>query len=524
MMNTNQERETGNQAQKGNIMAARAVSDIIRTTLGPRAMLKMMMDPMGGIVLTMDGNAILRELDVSHPAAKSMIELSRTQDEEVGDGTTSVIVLAGEMLTVSIPFMSTQKLHPTQVVQAYYKAMESALKVCDKIAKPFDFSNKEELRKVVQTCVGTKYTGVWGDRIVNMALDAVLLVATQKPNGSTEIDIKRYIRVEKIPGGELDECKVLRGVMLNKDVTHSKMRRKIENPRILLLDCPLEYKKGESQTDVELSGDLDLDTLLKLEEEYIARVCADVIAHKPDIVFTEKGVSDLAQHFLWKAGITAIRRLRKTDNNRIARAVGAVIVNRTEEIQESDIGTGCGLFEVRKIGDEYFTYLEQCKDPKACTVVLRGGSKDVLNEVERNLQDALQVTRNVVVEPKLLPGGGATEMCISQVLADEAKAIEGVQQWPYRAASTAFEVIPRTLAENCGGDVVRVLTELRAKHANGEHTNFGIDGEKGVIADMEVLGVWEPYAVKVQTIKTAIEAAAMLLRIDDIVSGVAPNQ
>jgi len=520
VLNQTMKRETGRKAQLGNVQAAKAVSDIIRTTLGPRSMLKMLMDPMGGIVITNDGNCILRELDVSHPAAKSMIELSRSQDEETGDGTTSVIVLAGEMLTVAEPFLASDQMHPTQIVHAYYKALDSALAVCDRLAKPFDFEEPEALRDVVRSCVGTKFVGRWGDLVVSMAMQAVTQIAEKRPLGGRTIDIKRYARVEKIPGGEITDCKVMNGVMLNKDVTMSKMRRKIENPRILLLDCGLEFKKGESQTNIELENETDWDTLLRLEEEYVARICADIISHKPDLVFTEKGISDLAQHYLCKAGITAIRRCRKTDNNRIARAVGATIVNRTEEIQESDIGTGCGLFEIRKIGDEYFTYLEECTDPKACTLLLRGGSKDVLNEVERNLQDAMQVARNIIVNPRLLPGGGATEMSISQALIEESKSIEGVQQWPFKAVGIAFEVIARTLAENCGADVVRLLTELRAKHAKGENPNLGIDGEKGTLVDMAELGVWDPYEVKVQTIKTAIESAAMLLRIDDIVSGV----
>ena len=527
VLNQNQKRDTGRKAQLGNISAAKAVSQVIRTTLGPRSMLKMLLDPMGGIVMTNDGNCILRELDVSHPAAKSMIELSRTQDEEVGDGTTSVIVLAGEMLTVAEPFLRAGQMHPTVIVRAYYEAMEHALEVCEKLAKTVNIEDKDVVRRVVKACVGTKYVHRWGDLIVDMAIEAVKTITVEKEKVGDyqprpEIDIKRYARVEKIPGGELSDCRVLKGVMLNKDVTHSKMKRKLTNPRVLLLDCSLEYKKGESQTNIELSNETDWDTLLKQEEEYVARICADIISHKPDLVMTEKGVSDLAQHYLFKAGITVLRRLRKTDNNRVARAVGATIVNRTEEIQESDIGKGCGLFEVRKIGDEYFSFIEQCEDPKACTLVLRGGSKDVLNEVERNLQDAMQVTRNICLEPKMLPGGGATEMSISQALVEKSKSIDGTKQWPYRAVGIAFEVIPRTLAENCGADVVRVLTELRAKHANGQNSTVGIDGEKGTIVDMNVSpsGVWEPFVVRTQTIKTAIESAAMLLRIDDIVSGV----
>jgi len=303
--------------------------------------------------------------------------------------------------------------------------------------------------------------------------------------------------------------------------SHPKMRRRIENPRILLLDCPLEYKKGESQLSVDVTNPDDFTSLLKIEEEYIARICSDIIKLKPDLVFTEKGISDLAQHYFIKNNITAIRRVRKTDNNRIARVCGATVVNRTDEIQESDVGTECGLFEIKKIGDEYFTFLTDCLAPKACTILLRGASKDVLNEVERNLMDAMNVARNVVVDPRLVPGGGAIEMAISQALVEKSKSIEGVEQWPYRAVAQALEVIPRTLTQNCGANVVRVLTDLRAKHATAptENVTWGVDGIKGVIADMRDVGVWETYAVKSQTIKTAVEAACILLRVDDVVAG-----
>eukprot|EP00539_Tryblionella_compressa_P015919 CAMPEP_0178847404 /NCGR_PEP_ID=MMETSP0746-20121128/18645_1 /TAXON_ID=913974 /ORGANISM="Nitzschia punctata, Strain CCMP561" /LENGTH=486 /DNA_ID=CAMNT_0020512049 /DNA_START=39 /DNA_END=1498 /DNA_ORIENTATION=- len=467
VLNAKTQRQTGREAQLGNIRAAMAVANIIRTTLGPQSMLKMLLDPMGGIVMTNDGNCILREVDVSHPTAKSMIELSRAQDEEVGDGTTSVIVLSAAGLGSSGTLLVEQ---------------------------------------VPPYCART-----------------VMMVVETTPGGMPTVDIKRYAKVEKIPGGELDDAKVLKGVMFQKDVTHSKMRRRIENPRILLLDTPLEYKKGESQTTMEITEEQDWNAMLRLEEEYVENMCKEIIAHKPDIVITEKGVSDLAQHFLQKANITAFRRLRKTDNNRVAKAVGATIVSRTDEIQESDIGTGCGLFEMRKLGDDWFCFLEECKDPKACTIILRGGSKDVLNEIERNLQDAMQVVRNVVYNPKLLPGGGATEMALAVAIRREGQSLQGIQQAPFMAVGDAMEVIPRTLAQNCGVSVIRTITELRAKHAaaagNGEKCHVGVNGITGELVDMNDLGIWEPYSVKVQTIKTAIENACMILRIDDIVSG-----
>ena len=484
-------------------------------------MLKMLLDPMGGIVMTNDGNCILREVDVAHPTAKSMIELSKAQDEEVGDGTTSVIILAGEMLAMAEPFLR-KNLHPTVIVGGYNKALQMALEICEKIAVDVDVNDKAIMGKLVGACVGTKFSSRWNDKMVTMALDAVLKVSLDV-GGRKEVDIKRYAKVEKIPGGEIDDCMVLNGVMFNKDVTHSKMRRKITNPRILLLDCPLEYKKGESQTNVEITEEEDWNTMLRMEEEYIENMCAEIIAFKPDIVITEKGVSDLAQHYFTKANITAFRRLRKTDNNRVARATGATIVSRTDEIQESDIGTGCGLFEVRKVGDEYFTFLEGCDNAKACTILLRGGSKDVLNEVERNLQDAMQVVRNVVLEPKLLVGGGCTEMAVAVGLAKEGVKVDGVQQWPYMAVGEAMEVIPRTLAQNCGVSVVRAITKLRAEHTrayeNAQKCTSGINGITGEVDDMTTIGIYEPYSVKVQTIKTSIESACMILRVDDIVSG-----
>jgi len=519
VLNTNTKREQGKRAQYGNIAAGKAVADIIRTTLGPRSMLKMLLDAAGGIVLTNDGHAILREIDVSHPAAKSIIQLSRTQDENVGDGTTSVIILAGEMLYAAEPFLE-KNLHPTVIVRGYMRALEDAVKCVDDMSFPLKVDDRAEMLNVVQSCIATKFTSRFGSLMAELALDAVNCVAQDLGGGQREIDIKNYAKIEKIPGGTIEDCKVLRGVMFNKDlVLPGRMRRRIEKPRILLLDCPLEYKKGENQTNVELSKEEDWAALLKQEEEQIARQCAQIAAFKPDVVITEKGLSDLAGHYLQKAGISAIRRLRKTDNNRIARACGATIVHRTDELRESDIGTRAGLFEVVKIGDEFFTFIVDCESPKACTVLLRGASKDILNEVERNLADAMGVARNIVIDPRLVPGGGAVEMAISRGLSEKAASIEGVEQWPYRAVGAAMEVIPRTLAQNCGANVIRTLTKLRAKHAESPNCRFGIDGNKGEITDMKALGIWEPYAVKVQTLKTAIEAATMLLRIDDIVSG-----
>ncbi|PKI44079.1 hypothetical protein CRG98_035541 [Punica granatum] len=521
-------RESGSKVHHANIQASKAVADIIRTTLGPRSMLKMLLDASGGIVVTNDGNAILRELDLAHPAAKARSHLSssgiRTQDEEVGDGTTSVIVLAGEMLHVAEAFI-VKNYHPTVICRAYNKALEDAISVLDKIAMSIDVNDRATLLGLVKSCIGTKFTGQFGDLIADLAIDATSIVGVDLGQGLREVDIKKYIKVEKVPGGQLEDSGVLKGVMFNKDVVApGKMRRKIVNPRIILLDSPLEYKKGENQTNAELVREEDWAVLLKMEEEYIENLCMQILKFKPDLVITEKGLSDLACHYLSKAGVSAIRRLRKTDNNRIAKACGATIVNRPDELQESDVGTGAGLFEVKKIGDEFFAFIVDCKDPKACTVLLRGASKDLLNEVERNLQDAMSVARNIIKNPKLVPGGGATELTVSAMLKQKSSSIEGIEKWPYEAAAIAFEAIPRTLAQNCGVNVIRTMTALQGKHANGENAWVGIDGNTGAIADMKERKIWDAYNVKAQTFKTAIEAACMLLRIDDIVSGIKKKQ
>lgn len=420
---------------------------------------------------------------------------------------------AGEVLASSTQFLE-QNIHPIVIISAYKKALEDALKVANDIAVPVDIAKPSAMLSLIKASIGTKFISRWSELMCKLALEAVQTVTKVGEDGRREVDIKRYARVEKVPGGEIESSRVLDGIMINKDITHPKMRRHIENPRILLLDCPLEYKKGESQTNIEITQEEHWNRVLQIEEEQIKSMCEKIIAFKPDLVFTEKGVSgilfllteDLAQHFLVKANITAIRRVRKMDNNRISRAVGATIVNRVEDIQESDIGTHCGLFSIEKIGDEYFTFLTKCKDPKACTILLRGPSKDILNEVDRNLQDAMAVARNIFFDPRLLPGGGATEMAISVRLSRQAPSISGVEQWPYLAISKAMEVIPRILVQNCGGNPVKVLAQLRAKHVEGENS-WGIDGEMGKIADMHSYGVWEPYTVKAQTLKTAIEVS-----------------
>eukprot|EP01083_Nonionella_stella_P194287 716662_1 len=499
VLNTNAERDQGSRAQLGNIAAAKAVADIVRTTLGPRSMFKMILDPMGGIVLTNDGNAILREIDVNHPAAKSMIELSRTQDEEVGDGT----ILAGEMLQVAEPFLQ-KKIHPRIIVSAFNQALIDA-EECMK--------NKESMLNIIRSTIGTKFISRYGDLICNLALEAVMIVResyeeiremearNEEKDAFAQvkhvvIDTKRFARVERIPGGQMEDSYVL----------HPKMRRFITNPRIICLDIPMEYNKGESQTNIEITKEVDFEKSLQIEEDYIKKFCDKLISLKPDVVVTEKGCS----------GVTVLRRMRKTDNTRLARCSGATIGHRIDLLTEKDVGTKCGEYMVKQIANETFSFFDKCKEPKACSIILRGGLKDVLQEMGRNLQDAMCVTRNILLNAMILPGGGATEMAVTVKLNELADKIDGVMAYPYRAVADALEIIPRTLIQNCGQQPIKVLTELKAKHSTKEGRHFGVDGKTGDIVDMNKYGIWEPFVVKLQTIKTAIESASMLLRIDDI--------
>merc|ERR1712137_684718 len=427
------------------------------------------------------------------------------------------------MLGVAEPLLA-RNIHPTQIVSGYMRALTDGVEIMKQIATTIDVNKPGAMQEIVQGAIDTKFVSRWGSLISDLAIKAAQTVCVEHPDGRKEIDIKRYAKVEKLSGGDLTDCAVLDGVMFNKDITHPRMRREIKNPRVVLLDCPLEYKKGESQTNVEITKEADWEKLLQQEEDEMKKVCEDIIKVKPDLVITEKGVSDLAQHFLLKANISCIRRIRKTDNNRIARVTGATICNRTEELQDSYVGTKCGNFSIKRIGDEYFTFMTECQKPQACTVILRGASRDVLNEMERNLQDAFNVARNLILEPRLLPGGGATEMELASRLKEKAKSFEGKQQFSYRAVADALEVIPRSLAHNCGADVVRVMTDLRARHAAASGVNWGIDGNKGIVADTKSLGITDTFAVKQQTFKTAVEAAAMLLRIDDIISGISKKK
>lgn len=383
-----------------------------------------------------------------------------------------------------------------------------------------DLTNEQEIEKCIKSCLGTKTMGDWCEKLCELARKAVTIVARGSEPGEL-IDLKRFAKVEKVPGDSLEDSTVLDGVMINKDVVGPTMARRVENPRIVLVDCPIEYRKAESQFNVELTQAGDFEKMLKLEEEYVAQLVTDILSVHPNVLITEKGVSDLAEHLLAEAGVSVIRRTRKTDLQRISKASGARIVHRTRDLGEDDVGTWAKLFEVRTIGDEPFAFITGAEKAQACTILLRGAAKDVLHEVERSLQDAMSVARNIIMDPQVVVGGGAFEMALATKLLTRAATLGNEERLAYEAVAHTLEVIPRTLIGNCGASVIRLITELRSIHASysGEGTcPMGVDGTAGCIRDMKEAGIWDSYATKIQAIKGAIENACMLLRIDGLLN------
>lgn len=497
------------QIQAESAVAAKTISSIIRTCLGPRAMQKMVLTKINSIELTNDGNAILRELDVAHPSARSLVELARTQDDEVGDGTTSVVILAAEILNEMV-CMLDKDVHPIRICRALKRGLDVCVDAIDGMATSLD-SDEESRIRIVGASVATKVCSILKVPIERLAFEAAKRVYVKDEN---RCDLKANVRVEKILGGNLMESEVVDGVIINKDIIHPQMRRSIENPRIVILESPLEYKKGESQTNYEFSRENDFTRALEIEEEQVREMCSRIVSLKPDIVVCEKGVSDLALSILFEHNITGLRRVKKTDTSRLSKACGVRIANRVEDLDEKHVGTSCGLFEYVKYGDEYYCKFSRCRDPKACSVVIRGPTKDILNELERNFMDAVKVARNILVSPRLCAGGGAAEMAMGHALLKSAGE-DAVEREVFSRLASALTIIPSILLENSGvSSVLKTISFLEQKHK--ETPYYGVNGVTGEVVDTRTL-ILEPHAVKSQCIKSAIEAVSQLLRIDGII-------
>ena len=506
-------RSRGKEAQHTNIMAAKIVAETVKSALGPKGMDKMLVDSMGDVTITSDGRTILDEMDIQHPAAKMMVEVAKTQDNEAGDGTTTAVILAGELLGKAEELIG-KNIHPTIIIDGYKKASEKALEVLEKIAIPAESNTQEYLKKAAMTSMASKLVAEHREYLADLAVKAILAVA-EKEDGKYKADVDD-VKVEKKPGESLKDTKLIQGIVLDKEVVHSGMPKRVENAKIALLDTPLEIEKTEFDAKINIESPEQMEAFLKQEEEMLRDMVEKITAIGANVVLCEKGIDDMAQHFLARKGILTVRRIKKSDMEKLAKATGGKIITNMDDMSAEDLGYA-NLVEERKIGDDKMTFVEGCKHPRAVTILIRGGTERIVDEAERSLHDALCVVRDVVEEPKIVAGGGAPELEVSRMLKKYAETLPGREQLAVKSFAEALEAIPITLTENAGLDPIDILSELRAKHEKGEKWN-GIEVHSGKVQDMTEAGVFEPLSVKKQIIKSATEAASMILKIDDVIA------
>ncbi|MEM1530634.1 MAG: thermosome subunit beta [Candidatus Bathyarchaeia archaeon] len=513
-------RSRGREAQRNNIMAARIIAEAVRTTLGPRGMDKMLVDSLGDITITNDGAAILKEIEVEHPAAKMMVEVAKTQDDMVGDGTTTAVVLAGELLKKAEELLD-QNIHPTVIVSGYRKAAQKAVEVLDKIGRTVDMNDKETLKKVALTSMGSKAVGTARDHLAEIAIEAVKQIA-EKRGESWVADIDN-IQIIKKEGKSLHDTELVRGVILDKEVVHAGMPKRVENARIALLNCPLEVEKTEFSAEIRIRDPLQMKAFLDKETEMLRGMVEKIKRAGANVVICQKGIDDMAQHFLAKEGILAVRRAKESDMEKLAKATGGRIVTNLDDLKPEDLGYA-ELVEERKIGDDKMVFIEGCKDPRSVSILIRAGLERMVDEAERAMHDALSVVSDVIEKNKVVPGGGAVEAELAKELRRYAAQIGGREQLAIEAFAEALEIIPKTLAENAGLEPIDIMVELRAAHEKPDGYVYGVDVFSGKIANMYEKGVIEPLIVKEQAIKSATEAASMILRIDDVIAAAKPKE
>ena len=507
------QRTKGREAQNNNIMAAKAVAAAVRTTLGPKGMDKMLVDSMGDIVITNDGATILKEMDIEHPAAKMIVEVAKTQDDEVGDGTTTAAVLAGEFLKNAEELLE-MGVHPTVIASGYRLASIKAKEILQTLAKKVTSDDKDLLLKIAATAITGKGAEASKDVFANLTVNAILAVVDIE-NGKKVVDVDD-IKVEKKVGGSVEDSQLIEGMVIDKERVHTNMPKKITDARILLINEALEIKKTEVDAEISIKSPDQLQLFLDQEEQMIHDMVTKVINSGANVLFVQKGIDDIAQHYLAKAGIYAARRVKKSDMDKLARATGAKILTSLKEITDSDLGKA-GLVEEKKIGDEAMTYVTECHNPKAVSIILRGGTEHVADEAERALHDALRVVGVAIEDETLVAGGGSPEIELALRLREYASTLKGREQLAVAKFAEALEVIPRTLAENAGLDPINMLVEMRSQHEKGNKT-AGLNVFTGKVVDMWKEGVVEPLRVKTQAISSGTEAATMILRIDDVLS------
>lgn len=509
------ERTRGRSAQSNSIAAAKAVAEAVRSTLGPRGMDKMLVDSMGDVVITNDGATILKEIDIEHPAAKMVVEVAKTQDDEAGDGTTSAVVLAGELLKKSEDLIE-QNVHPTIVVNGFRMAAEKAMNVLDKMAVNVRRGDKKKLLSIATTSIGGRSMGAIRDHLATMAVEAVSKIVEER-DGRFIADTDN-IKVEKKHGASVLESELIDGMIIDKERVHPRMPKWVKNAKIALINSALEIKKTEVDAKIQITDPSQMERFLQEEEKTLKRMVDKLKKSGANAVFCQKGIDDLVQHYLAKDGIYALRRIKKSDMDKLSKATGGKIVTNLEDLGRQELGKA-GLIEEKKIGDDDMTFVTGCKDSKAVSIIVRGGTEHVVDEVERALHDAIRVVGVAIEDGKAIPGGGATEIEVSLRLRDYASTVGGREQLAIEAFADALEIIPWTLGENAGLDSIDLLIELRSKHEGKKaNKNAGVDVYSGKVKDMIKLNVIEPIRVKTQAVKSATDVAAMILRIDDIIA------
>jgi thermosome len=503
----------GRDAQKNNIAASKIIAEIVRTSLGPRGMDKMLVDSLGDVTITNDGATILKEIDVQHPAAKMLVEISKTTDNEVGDGTTSVVVLAGALLENAEELID-QGVHPTIIVDGYRKAGKKAKQFLEEIADTISANDKNILTKIAKTSMQTKLVRRDSAQLADIIVKSVLAVS-ENNGDSYDVDIDD-IKVEKKAGGSIKDSTVIQGIVLDKEIVHGGMPRQITEAKIALINTALEISKTETDAKINISNPQQLKSFLDEETRMLKTMVDKVIGSGANVVLCQKGIDDMAQHYLAKAGIIAIRRIKESDLTKLAKATGARIVTNLDDLFEKDLGSA-DVVEERKIEEDKWVFVEGCKHPKSVTILLRAGSQRVVDEVERSVHDALLVVKDVILKPQIVAGGGAPETYAATKIRGWAKSLEGREQLAAEKFADALEEIPITLAENTGMDPIDTLTLLRSKQQKGEKWT-GIDVMKSKVSNMKSSDIIEPLAVKLQIISAAAEAACMILRIDDVIA------
>ncbi|MBS3172371.1 TCP-1/cpn60 chaperonin family protein [Candidatus Woesearchaeota archaeon] len=509
ILSDDSQRTIGRDAQRNNIMAAKLVAETVRTTLGPKGMDKMLVDSLNNVVITNDGVTILEEMAIEHPTAKMIVEVAKTQEKEVGDGTTTAVVLAGELLK-NAEVLLDKKIHPTIITKGYRLAAEKAQEILAQIAEDITIEDEELLRCIAETAMTGKGVESAKEKIAKLCIEAMKQVQSEE---KTELE---DIKIEKQVGAGISDSELIRGIVLDKERTHSEMPKKIENAKIALIDAPLEIKDTEIDAKIQITDPTQLQSFLDQEELMLKRMVDKIVSSGANAVFCQKGIDDIAQYFLAKSKIYAVRRVKESDMKKLAKATGSRIISNLKELKAEDLGKA-GSIEEKKIGDENMTFVTKCENPKAVTLLIRGSTEHVVDEVERAVKDALGDINAALKVGKIVAGAGAPEMEVAKGLREYANSLSGREQLGVLAFAESLEIIPKTLAENAGLDPIDILTEMKAKHDNGEKW-AGVDVFEGEIVDSWKQGVIEPLKVKTQAIKSASEVAELILRIDDIIA------